>query len=118
MTRDWYPVPQNHKKVCLCNAENFKEVSEHSVSMALMGSGLREWETYLAGIFANAVQTSDNGVADVTKMFSCDLCGVDSVGTYCKKQAEVKAFLLEKLFNIVEENEEQLILEVKPEVLN
>ena len=118
MTRDWYVVHKDHKKVHLCNAEHLKNVSESSVSYALMRAGLHKWENYLASIFVEAVQASDNDVADITKMFSCDLCGVDHLGTYCKKQEDVIVFLMDKLFEIVEESDTYLSVEIKSGVFN
>ena len=121
MTFDWYPVHREHKKVVLCSAEKYKELKDSHLAIALMGSGLCEWEYYLGGLFTKAVSeavTAGKETADITAMFSCDLCGVDEVGTYCKKQENVVKFLMEKLFDIVEETEEQLTVAVKAGVLD
>ena len=86
-----------------------------------MGMGLSEWETYMGELFTKAIfqaASQNANTADVTAMFSCDLIGIDQTGEYRKRQRGVITFLLNKLFDKVSENENELIVKVKKELLD
>ena len=121
MTREWYPVVRRHKKVTLCDVCVSKGASVNNIRDALMGMGLCEWRTYMGYLFSQAVLSAlerGEDVADITKMFSCDLVGVDDkLGEITKSQAEVCTFLKEKLFKVVSENDEELKVFLKWSVI-
>lgn len=121
MTRDWYPIVRQHKNVTLCDVCVSKSASVNNIRDALMGMGLCEWETYMGCIFSQAVLKAlerGENEADITKMFSCDLVGVDDMfGEYTKPQADVCAFLKEKLFKVVSETEDELRVRLKWNVI-
>ena len=121
MTRDWYRVEQTHKKVTLCDVHMCRTVTCHKIARALMGMGLCEWETHMSHVFSEAVlKAFERGekTADITKMFSCDLVGVDDVlGNYTKQQKQVCAFLREKLFKTISETDDELKVSLKWDVL-
>ena len=117
-TIDWYPVEnRQNKKVVLVEATKYEHVTVSDVSNTLMGSGVYEWECYLGQLFVSAVQTAEEEQADVTKMFSCDLVGVDQIGHYTKPRERVVEFLLEKLFDIVSTTDDTITVSVKKGVL-
>lgn len=121
MTFDWYPEERQHKKVTLCDVYKCKSVTCNDITRALMGMGLCEWETYMSHVFSQAVlKAFERGeqTADITKMFSCNLVGIDDVvGKYTKQQKDVCAFLKEKLFKTVSETEEELMVSLRWDVL-
>ena len=117
MTIDFYAEKRNHKKVILCNADQYTHVTDSDVAGALMGMGLCEWEYYMGRLFTGAVASAraqHNKNADITEMFGCQLVGVDlHTGPYHKTQESVIAFLMEKLFDKVSENENELNVKVR-----
>jgi len=117
-TLDWYLVENRQdRKVVLVEATKYEDVMVSKVTTALMGSGLYEWENYLAQLFVEAVAAREDDIADVTKMFSCDLVGEDQEGRYTKPCEKVVEFLLEKLFDIVSEIDNTITVSVKPNAL-
>ncbi|MBQ2835385.1 MAG: hypothetical protein IJE68_00920 [Clostridia bacterium] len=120
MTIDYYSESRQHKTVILCNADKYTHVTDSDVARTLMGMGLCEWEYYLAGLFTRAVKKAceqGNKDADITSMFSCRLVGIDLIkGPYYKEQKNVIAFLMDKLFDKVNENDEEMTLKVKKEL--
>lgn len=117
MTIDFFTEKRNHKKVILCNADQYTHVTDSDVARALMGMGLCEWEYYMGSLFTRAIvraYAQGDKNADITEMFSCQLVGVDLItGPYYKTQENVIAFLLEKLFDKVSENENELTVKVR-----
>ena len=121
MTYKWHAEKRPHKNVILCEAEKHVRVTYIQVELALAGMGLCEWEVYMGELFTEAVSqavSQNANTADITAMFSCDLIGVDDViGEYQKNQNNVVKFLMEKLFDKVSENENELIVKVKEGLL-
>ena len=117
MTFNWYPEVRRHKRVILCGADKYNHVTVRDIQRALMGMGLCEWEVYMGELFTKAISQAASqhaDTADITAMFSCDLFGVDDlVGKYQCRQENVIAFLMEKLFDKVSENENELIVKIK-----
>ena len=111
MTRDWYWEEQPHKKVVLGNVEECKNSTEGELRARLIGLGCCEWEVFMIGLMCDAIRTAverKEDTANITKMFSCDLIGIDESGERRQKQESVIAFLLEKLFDVVSETEEEM----------
>ena len=112
MTRKWYFEEQPHKKVVLCNVEEGGKIAtEKELRVRLMGLGSYEWEVFMTDLMCDAVKTAaerKEDSANITKMFSCDLIGIDKIGEYRKKQESVIAFLLEKLFDVISETEDEM----------
>lgn len=116
MTRDWYPEERSHKRVTLCNVGKGLDLKNFDVRTRLLGMGACEWETYMESLLAEAINNAHEhgeNMADVTKMFSCDLVGIDGIGDYRKNQESVEAFLMEKLFDVVSETDEELKVTLK-----
>lgn len=117
MTFDWYPEARQHKRVILCDADQYKHVTVRDVQRALTGMGLCEWEVYMGKLFTEAISqaaTQNANAADTTAMFSCELFGIDDVvGKYQCRQEKVIEFLMEKLFDKVSENENELTVKIK-----
>lgn len=121
MTFDWYPKEREHKSVILCDIDKYENVDDSQVAHALMGMGLCEWEYYMGKVFTQSIKEArelGKDTADITKMFSCDLVGVDRFGEYTKRQENVIKFLCEKLFDTVNDTDDEMMVSVKPGVFS
>lgn len=116
MTFNWYAEPQMHKTVKLSNVYMLNTISCNDIMRALRGIGLYEWERHMSYVLSQAVLKAyerKEKVADITRMFSCDLVGVDEFGKHIKKQKEVCEFLLEKLFKTEGETPEEMVVSLR-----
>lgn len=116
MTFDWCAKERWHKTVKLCNVYMLKPITCNDIIGALNGLGLYEWERRMSYILSFAVLKAferNEKTADITKMFSCELVSVDENGEHLKTQEEICEFLMEKLFKIVSENDDELIVSIK-----
>lgn len=102
-------VEKPYKKVILANAEDCKDrITVSHVRARLQGMGWFEWENLLANWLVEAVVEALNKgetQADVTKLFTCDLLGEDRIGQWTKTQEMVVDFLMGRLFECLEEDE-------------
>lgn len=120
MIRDWYSVRRQHKIVTLCDVHRCKGVTCNDIVQALEGIGLKEWGTYMSHIFSQAVLAAlekREKNADITRMYSCDLFGVDEQNDYNKEQKDICAFLNQKLFNVISETDDELKVVIRWEVI-
>lgn len=98
------------KKVLLTNVEECKDrLTVFHVRIKLIGMGWAEWEMLMANELVKiVVDAINNGEkeADITKLFACELFGEDQLGTFGKSQSSVSDFLLGRLFEVIEEDDE------------
>lgn len=103
-------VERPHKRVLLVNVNDCKDkITVFHVWRRLEGLGWCEWEELLAHWLVSAVvEAIDNGKseADISKLFTCDLHGEDSLGPFCKEQNRVIDFLMGRLFECIAEDDE------------
>lgn len=119
MLFDWYAEVRKHKPVKLKDVIICKPVTCKDVALTIEGMGLTQWETYMSHIWSEAVlKALERGdeMADVTRMFSCDLVKIDEHGPYTKFQREISHHLMQKLFKTVKETEEEMIVSLRREV--
>jgi len=116
MTFNWYAEPRMHKTVKLSDVYMCKSISCNDIMRVLKGIGLYEWERHMSYVLSQAVLKAferKEKAADITRMFSCNLVGIDELGEHTKKQNEVCEFLLEKLFKVEAETPEELVVSLK-----
>ena len=116
MEIDVIGVKSPFKKVVLVNPEDAREkITVSGICYRLMGLGKFEWEEAEAYFLVKAIVDSFEAKAteaDISVMFSGDLIRVDRFGTEKVFQENVAKFLIEKLFEKVDENEEELRLKL------
>jgi len=99
-----------YKKVILINAEDCKDrITVFHVTRCLAGSGWFEWEHLLAYWLVEAIVEALNSgetEADISKLFTCDMRGEDFLGEFNRCQKLVIDFLMGRLFECIEENEQ------------
>lgn len=109
-------VEKPYKKVILVNVEDCKDrITVNHVRARLMGMGWFEWEDLLSNLLVEAVVDALNQgrkEADVTKLFACELIGEDRLGKWTKPQYMVESFLMGRLFECMEENEERMYIRI------
>lgn len=116
MTFDWYAEKREHKTVKLSNVYMLNTVSCDDIMRALKEIGLYEWSRHMSYVLSQAVLKAyerKEKVADITRMFSCNLVGLDEAGKHTKLQNEVCEFLLEKLFKIESETPEEMVVSLR-----
>lgn len=116
MTFDWYAEKREHKTVKLSNVYMLNNVSCNDIMRALRGIGLYEWERHMSYVLSQAVLKSyerKEKVADITRMFSCNLFGIDELGEHTRKQKQVCEFLMEKLFKFENETPEEMVVSLR-----
>ena len=105
-------VEKPYKKVILVNVEDCKDrITTDHVRTRLQGMGWFEWEDLLANWLVTAVVEAlkkGKTEADVTKLFNCDLRGEDRIGQWTKPQNMVVNFLMGRLFECLEEDENEM----------
>ena len=98
-----------YKKVILVNVEDCKDrITVSHVRERLQGVGCKEWEDVLAHWLVEAiVQAILNGEkeADISKLFTCELQREDRLGLFTKPQNLVIDFLMGRLFECLEEDD-------------
>ena len=98
------------KRVILVNPEDCKDkITVSHIENRLQGTGWFEWEALLARWLVEAiVEAINNGEneADVTKLFTCELQGEDRWGSFSKSQERVIDFIMGRLFEGLEEDDE------------
>ena len=103
-------VEKPYKQVILVNVDDCKDrITVGYVEKRLKDLFCREWEELLAHWLVSAVvEAIDNGKseADISKLFTCDLHGEDSLGPFCKEQNRVIDFLMGRLFECITEDDE------------
>lgn len=101
----------SHKKVILCNPKDCDKLTIWTVVSAWGGTGHLEWDFLLAGWFINAIQTALEAEteADISMLFCRDLFARNDK-VYTSEQ--VYEHLLPS-FEIIEENEKELRLNLK-----
>ena len=116
MTYIWFAEPQKYKTVKLSNVYMCKSITCNDIMRALEGMELYEWKRHLSYVLSEAVlkafDTQEN-VADISKMFSCNLFGVDEFGEHTRKQEEIIEILMKKLFKKESETSETLTVSIK-----
>lgn len=99
-----------YKKVILVNVEDCENrITVSHVRERLHGTSWFEWENLLAHWLVEAiVESINNGEkeADISKLFTCELQGEDRLGFFTKPQNMVIDFLMGRLFETIEENDE------------
>lgn len=106
------PIRQEktYKKVILVNAGDCKDkITVSHVRERLQGTGWFEWGDLLAHWLVEAiVEAINNGEneADISKLFTCELKGEDKLGFFSKSQEMVISFLMGRLFECLEEDDE------------
>ena len=102
-------IEKPYKKVILVNVEDCKDrITVSHVRERLQGIGLKEWEDVLAHWLVEAiVQAILNGEkeADISKLFTCELQVEDRLGLFTKPQNLVIDFLMGRLFECLEEDD-------------
>ena len=98
------------KKVVMTNVEECKDrITTIHVRIKLIGMGWAEWEDLfsneLVKIIVDAIN-NDEKEADITKLFACELFGEDRLGSFWKSQESVVDFLLGRLFEVLDEDNE------------
>ncbi len=105
-------VEKPYKKVFLVNVDQYRDkITVHHVQECLKDMGWNVWEDLLAHWLVEAiVEAVDNGQeeADISKLFTCELHGNDHFGPFCKSQERVHCFLMGRLFERLEENDEMM----------
>lgn len=103
-------VEKPHKKVILVNTGECKDkITVSHVTNCLQGMGWAEWEELLAYWLVEViVEAIDNGQEEtnISKLFACELHGSDHFGPFCRSQERVACFLMGRLFECIEENDE------------
>ena len=98
-----------YKKVILVNVEDCKDrITVSHVRERLQGIGWKEWGDVLAHWLGEAiVQAILNGEkeADISKLFTCELQAEDRLGFFTKPQNLVIDFLMGRLFECLEEDD-------------
>lgn len=98
-----------YKKVILVNVEDCENrITVSHVRERLQGTSWFEWEDLLAHWLVEAiVEAINNGEkeADISKLFTCDLQGEDRWGFFTKPQNFVIDFLMGRLFECLEEDD-------------
>lgn len=120
MIYKWYAEVRQHKRVMLSDVFVCKSVTCNDIIHALMGLEVYEWERYMSHIFSEAILKAfkyQENMADITRMFSCNLVAIDDCGEHTKQQKDVCEILLNKLFKTVSETDEELIVSLKSEVI-
>lgn len=109
-------VKSPFKKVILVNPEDAREkITVSGICRRLMGLGKFEWEEAEAVFLVRAILDAFEAkatVADISVMFSGDLIRVDRIGTERVYQENVAKFLIERLFEKVYEDENELRLKL------
>ena len=105
-------VEKPYKKVILTNvAECENRITVDHVRHRLMGMRWFEWEDllshWLVEAIVEAIRTGKTE-ADITKMFTCELLGEDKIGDFSKPQEEVIDFIMGRLFECLEEDDEMM----------
>lgn len=99
-----------YKKVVLVNvADCIDRITVNHVYTCLNGMGGRIWQYLLANWLVSSIEESiKNGKAeaDISKMFTADLLVDDEFGHYEKKQMMVVDFLMGRLFECLEEDDD------------
>lgn len=102
-------VERPYKNVILVNVGDCKDrITVSHVRERLQGTGKKEWEAALSNWLVKAiVEAIRNGEeeADITKLFSCDLQVDDKFGSFTKPQEMVINFLMGRLFECLEEDD-------------
>ena len=105
-----------YKKVILVNVNDcIDKITVLHVTGRLGGLSWFEWEHLLANWLVEAiVEAIDNGKeeADISKLFTCDLQGEDGFGFFRKSQEQVVDFLMGRLFECVEEDDEVMCVRI------
>ena len=105
-------IEKPYKRVTLVNVGDCKDrITVNHVRSRLMGMGWFEWENLLSNwLVAAVVEAIRNGKteADITKLFTCDLLGEDRIGQWTKPQENVVDFLMGRLFECLEEDENEM----------
>ena len=113
MTFFWDYKEREHKKVVLRNIENYHGMKSVDFLNYFLGMGLSEWESFfckqLVKSIENAIEKGEH-TADITILFSCDLIGEDEFGEFTKTQESIKNFLMEKVFEVVGESAEEMVV--------
>lgn len=98
------------KKVLLMNVEECKDrLTVSHVRIKLLCMGWSEWECLISNELVKiVVDAINNGEkeANITKIFACELFGEDKIGEFGKSQSSVVDFLLGRLFEVVDEDDE------------
>lgn len=106
----WEEKPGKH--VTLVNVRECQErITVSHVRECLEDIGLFVWKDLLALWLVEAiVKAIDNGQeeADISKLFTCELHGSDNLGPLYKSQERVICFLMGRLFECLEENDEMM----------
>ena len=106
----WSKIP--HKKVTLINVSDCKDkITLEGTVRVLMGMGHLEWEALEAGWLIEAIiEAIKNGeeTANITKVFACKLSAYDSKGKITIPHEKHVNFLMEKIFEKVEETDDEL----------
>lgn len=110
----WSEKP--HKKVTLINVHDCKDkITLTGTMKLLMGTGHLEWEALLSGWLIEAVLNAiKNGedTADITRVFARELSAYNSIRKHTFSHDVHVNFLLEKLFQKVEESDDELKVEL------
>ena len=113
MTFDWNYKEREHKKVVLCDIEKCRGMKPQDFWHYFMGMGLCEWENFFCKKLVESIENAfEKGeqAADITFLFSCDLIGEDEFGEFTKYQESIKNFLMEKVFEVVGESAEEMVV--------
>lgn len=106
----WSKIP--HKKVTLINVSDCKDkITLVGMVKNLMGMGHIEWEALEAGWLIEAIlEAMQKGeeTADITKVFACKLSAYDSMGKITIPHERHINFLMEKIFEKVDETDDEL----------
>lgn len=106
-----------HKRVSLKLDATTTKFDKATISQTLGHSlGHFEWEEWTSRLVANAIKTAvseGKTEADITPLFQCDLVGWDASGEYVKKANKLEQQLKERLFDVIDEDDDELQLKFK-----
>lgn len=101
-------IEKPYKKVILVNVEDCKDrITVSHVRERLQGVGWKAWEDVLAHWLVEAIVQAilnDEKEADISKLFTCELQKEDRLGLFTKPQNLVIDFLMGRLFECLEED--------------
>ena len=111
-TRNYSWSEKPHKKVTLINVTDCKDkITLTGMIKLLMGTGHLEWEALLAAwlieAVVNAVKNGED-TADITKVFARELSAYNSISKWTFPHDAHYKFLMTKIFEKVEENNDEL----------
>lgn len=124
MGYDWTIEPQQYKRVILCNLEKYKSITRKAIIDTLKSSPIvifAEWEPFMSELLVGAIDEAYKQnliIADVTEMFSFNIITwLEGAGNKIAKQEKIKGILLQRLFDIVNETDEELRVNIKSGII-